>query len=223
MHRGAIRRGRLSPSHLPLDRIIATRIFFLGPLASFAAAPVQQSDQSKPKHSTASLTGRSRLADWPKYLSDDLGRMHQESRANPLQPTAWHERLHAAERRKVRSWRGFGDRPGLRKKRRSSDLLGLAPPQEPDPELLIGSAQRRQRKRSVQKTDGKCFIGRGGLHRRLRQSCAGRFGIYFQVLGVAGSLCTGLGGPRPRRHEETPFFRSYPAGQGSRAFLHPVR
>ena len=148
--------------------------------------------------------------------------MRQESRANPLQPTAWHERLRAAERRKVRSWRGFGDRPGLRKKRRSSDLLGLAPPQEPDPELLIGSAQRRQRKRSVQKTDGKCFIGRGGLHRRLRQSCAGRFGIYFQVLGVAGSLCTGLGGPRPRRHEETPFFRSYPAGQGSRAFLHPV-
>ena len=194
---------------MPLDRIIATRFFFLikggtlGPLASFAAAPVQQSGQRKPKHSTSSLTGRSRLADWPKYLSDDLGRMHQESRANPLQPTAWHERLHAAERRKVRSWRGFGDRPGLRKKRRSSDLLGLAPPQEPDPELL-GSAQRRQRKRSVQKTDGKCFIGRGGLHRRLRQSCAGRFGIYFQVLGVAGSLCTGLGGPRPRRHEETP-------------------
>ena len=148
--------------------------------------------------------------------------MRQESRANPLQSTAWHERLRAAERRN-RSWRGFGDRPGLRKKRRSSDLLGLAPPQEPDPELLIGSAQRRQRKRSVQKTDGKCFIGRGGLHRRLRQSCAGRFGIYFQVLGVAGSLCTGLGGPRPRRHEETPFFRSYPAGQGSRAFLHPVR
>ena len=101
----------------------------MGPLASFAAAPVQQSGQRKPKHSTASLTGRSRLADWPKYLSDDLRRMHQESRANPLQPTAWHERLHAAERRKARSWRGFGDRPGLRKKRRSSDLL--ASPQEP--------------------------------------------------------------------------------------------
>ena len=181
---------------------------------------MQQSGQRKPKHSTAS-TGRSRLADWQKYLSDDLRRMRQESRANPLQPTAWHERLHTAERRN-RSWRGFGDRPGLRKKRRSSDLLGLAPPQEPDPELL-GSAQRRQRKRSVQKTDGKCFIVRGGLHRRLRQSCAGRFGIYFQVLAVAGSLCTGLGGPRTCRHEETPFFRSYPAGQGSRAFLHPVR
>ena len=160
---------------------------------------MQQSGQRKPKHSTASLTGRSRLADWPKYLSDDLGRMRQESRANPLQPTAWHERLHTAERRN-RSWRGFGDRPGSRKKRRSSDLIGLAPPQEPDPELLIGSAQRRQRKRSVQKTDGKCFIGRGGLHRRLRQSCVRR--------------------PRARRHEETPFFPQL-TGRSRQPYISP--
>ena len=50
-----------------------------------------------------------------------------------------------------------------------------------------------------------------------------RFCIHLQVLGVAGSLGTGLGGPRARRHEETPLSPSLRASQGSGTFLHPVR
>ena len=65
--------------------------------------------------------------------------------ANPLQPTkamtdfTATTATRAAEKNKVRSWRGFGDRPELRKNKRSSDHL--ATPQEPpvhsDPALLM--------------------------------------------------------------------------------------
>ena len=93
-----------------------------------------------------------RLADTAKPSSrlggistDELRTMRRNVRANPLQPTqamrdfAQTTQTRGAEKNRVRSWRGFGARPELRKKQPRSDLL--APPQEPrdhsDPEFLL--------------------------------------------------------------------------------------
>ena len=157
-----------------------------------------------------------RLADTAKpsdrlagITTDDLRSMRRRVVANPLQPTeamkdfAKLTKTRAAEKNKVGSWRGFGKRPELRQKQRKRDIL--APPQEPrvpsDPVLLVAvNSERRHRKeRSVQKIDRTFFICRGWLRSRLHQSSVRRCCIYPEVVGVAGSLRTGLDGPRARQ------------------------
>ena len=93
-----------------------------------------------------------RLADTAKpsgrlagISTDDLRRMRRRLEAKPLKPTKEMKDFtktteqRAAEKNKVKSWRGFGAMPALRKKQRQSDIL--APPQEQpiyqDPVLLI--------------------------------------------------------------------------------------
>ena len=77
--------------------------------------------------------------------TDELRSMRLKVRAKPLKPTKTMTdftattEARAAEKKEVRSWRGFGNRPELRQKKRSSGVL--APPQEPpvrsDPVLLM--------------------------------------------------------------------------------------